>query len=407
MEERSRAMVQTLREMGAEVLPIDVAAAGQASEATVAAIEAFCPDFVTSPNLNYFLKAAPDRSSMLDKLDIPMVVPWDDPLGAVSLTLLEPRQGQMGHLNAAGSINALSWFRDALDRPRLKHFAWDTGHQAAAKALGIVQPEAMRWTPVSTYSPYVEHGRRRSPAAQPVRDVAFCGNIYPGLLEQSNFSTNQFWIHLTDNICSEKLADMHRPVFELFLDEAYRMPPTMKEEHGITPESPIYWDYYVYCVWLAANTRVRLGLLSQIKREVEVFGLFADPRAASSLDGCENLRYRGNAGHFTELPEVYASTKINICIANSLIQQGTPSKLIDCLASGGFALSDPKDDLVTLFGEDVKAIFFRDIDELNAKIEYFLSRPAERQALVEFLRDIVVERCTLRNMYGEMVVSYV
>jgi spore maturation protein CgeB len=93
-------------------------------------------------------------------------------------------------------------------------------------------------------------------------------------------------------------------------------------------------------------------------------------------------------------------------IANGLIYNGVPSKLIDCLASGGFALSDPKVDLVRLFGRDVEAIFFRNADELNAKIEYFLPRRDERREIVHELRKTIERECTLERLFERVLASH-
>ena len=127
--------------------------------------------------------------------------------------------------------------------------------------------------------------------------------------------------------------------------------------------------------------------------------MFADPGSVDLLKRHPNLVYARNVHHYRELPQTFASTKVNICIANGLINQGVPSKLIDCLASGGFALTDPKDDLVHLFGNDIEAIVFRDVDELNAKIEYYLERPAERREIVATLRQTIEKRCTLEALW--------
>jgi spore maturation protein CgeB len=124
------------------------------------------------------------------------------------------------------------------------------------------------------------------------------------------------------------------------------------------------------------------------------------------LQKSPNLVYAGDVHHFRELPQAFASTRINVCIANSLIYKGAPSKLIDCLASGGFALSDPKDDLVRLFGRDVEAIFFRNADELNAKIEYFLPRREERREIVHELRKTIEQKCTLERLFERVLQAH-
>src|SRR5262249_51219669 len=155
--------------------------------------------------------------------------------------------------------------------------------------------------------------------------------------------------------------------------------------------------FYLFVVWQASNTLVRLRVLGGIGRPVFLFGMFADPETVSQLDAYPNLLYQRNCDHSAELPRTFASVKVNICITNSLICQGTSSKLLDCLASGGFALCEPKKDLVRLFGPRVEKIFFHSVAELNEKIDYYLARPEERRTLVEEFRETIARECTTRR----------
>ena len=142
---------------------------------------------------------------------------------------------------------------------------------------------------------------------------------------------------------------------------------------------------------------------SSVERPIDVFGVFGDPESVGLLDRHRNLVFRGHAHQFRELPHVFAATRINICLSNGLIHSGVPSKLIDCLASGGFALVDPKPDLLRLFGPDIEPVLFRNGEELNAKIEYFLDRPGERREIVEALRATVQRECTLDNLFDRVL----
>jgi spore maturation protein CgeB len=156
-------------------------------------------------------------------------------------------------------------------------------------------------------------------------------------------------------------------------------------------------------VWHAANTLVRLEILNKVNREVSLYGLFADPKSLDALKDYPKPKYEGNAHHFNELPHVYASTKINICISNGLVYDGIPSKLVDCLASGGFALCDPKEDLVRFFGPVVERIFFRNVEELNSKIEYYLAHPIERDEIVTELGLKIRQHCTVQSLMQKVI----
>ncbi len=353
--------------------------------------------------MNYFLKALlPPESVLAGSTALPVLL-WDDPLGALALWLLDRRGTPMGWLGGEADEDVLSLFRGIVGTGGARHFSWDSGHVAAVDELGLVDPTAVSWYPIATYEPFLAQGRR-GPVDERF-DVAFCGNVYPFAIEQSNFAGDDLFVDLTDRICAEKSRHLDRPVWELLKAEIAALPEDVRREHGLDVHRASFWDYYVYLVWMASTTRVRLDLLGAIGRNVDVFGVFGDPDSVGLLKRHPNLVYRGSAHHSRELPGVFASARVNVCPSNCLIHSGVPSKFVDCIASGGFALVDPKPDLVTLFGPEIEAIFFRDGDELKAKVEYFLERPRERREIVEVLRARVEQECTLERMFDAVLAA--
>ncbi len=381
MRLRARDMVDALKSAGVEVETRDAATAHV--------------DFVTAPNLNYHLLAPPvdaDRRVLL----------WDDPLGALALQLVVSRRGTLGFLNER-TDGVLEGFRALMRHPGDVHFSWDSGHIEAAERLGLVDPGSVSWYEIATFPPFLSQGKRRD--VEEVTEIAFCGNVYESALACSNFSADPFWVELTQRICDRRLGDMRAPAWVALSAELEALSDATRRARGLEPNCSVFWDFYLYAVWFAATTEVRTRLLTSVERPVHLYGIFADPGSVDLLRKHRNLVYAGHVHHYRELPQTFASTKVNICIANGLINQGIPSKLIDCLASGGFALTDPKDDLVRLFGSDIDAIVFRDSDELNAKIEYYLARPEERREIVEGLRRTIEKRCTLGTLFESVLAT--
>jgi hypothetical protein len=325
-------------------------------------------DLIVAPNLNYFFFSEFARA---DKPTSEGHLISDDPLGALALRSLSDREGQLGSEGRRES-GVIAQFQAALSRPSLHHYAWDAGHIAAVTELDLADSGSIVWFPISTYPPFLEQGRRDD--VEEARNLAFCGNVYASAHCASTFADDPLFIELTREICDGKIANLAKSSWELMNRAFEAVSAEERAARGLVPDESPFWDYYLYLAWYSVTTAARVDVLAAVEREVHLFGMFADPASVKFLQRRPNLVYAGDVHHFRELPQTFASTRINVCIANGLIYKGAPSKLIDCLASGGFALSDPKDDLVRLFGRDVEAIFFRNADELNAKIEYFLPR---------------------------------
>lgn len=405
MGARTVEMVTTLRGVGAEVLAVTLdalAADGDDDEPRVMrTARVYRTDAYVAPNMNYLLKAQSSPSSVIAGSGATPIMLWDDPLGALALSELERRGVDMGKLgDSEPERDVLGAFRTIMRASESRHFAWDSGHIDAVVGLDLVPADAVQWYPIATFEPFLAQGRRR---AEERFDVGFCGNVYPHAIEQSNFAADDLFVELTDRICAAKAANLELPVWNLLTADLAALPASLRDERGLDVHRAPFWDYYVYLVWMASTTRVRLDLLTSIDRDVDVFGVFGDPDSVGLLDRHPNLVYRGTAHQSRELPGVFAATRVNVCPSNCLINRGVPSKFVDCLASGGFALVDAKPDLVTLFGPDIETIFFRDADELNAKVEYFLARPQERREIVEMLRRVVERECTLTRLFERML----
>jgi spore maturation protein CgeB len=414
--------------LGVEVLPLNVDRASGESQNTLRVIKEFKPNFITAPNFNYFLSAVLSEKDLFNFSEVPVVALWDDPLGALALHLNEIMRTEGG--NGAGILfkkiervfkapigtlsqrfrwttsrsDALEIFRRIMRRPLIRHFSWDRGHIEAADLLGLVDRKRVHWYPLVTYSSFLKAGKSAANIHE-TTEVAFCGNVYLDLVKQSRFWEDECLRSLTIRICDRRSQRLDKSVWDLMLEEINKLPLAIRAKYGLRWDKKPFWDYYIFVVWHAANTLVRLDILSKVKGKVGVYGLFADPQSRELIKEYPNLDFRGNFHHFEELPRIYASSKINICISNGLNYKGIPSKLIDCVASGGFALTDPKEDLGKLFGRSVERIFFRNVDELNEKIEYFLCRPSERKEIVSELQKKIRQYCSLRNLFDRVVAS--
>ncbi|HKB35266.1 MAG TPA: glycosyltransferase, partial [Gemmataceae bacterium] len=414
-----------MSQQGVEVLDINLKALRESPAHWFDTLNRFRPDFLTAGNWNYLLVAAVAEPRLL-RVPFPIAALWDDPLGAmVNHCMYRPEVWEEAEAEAApkgvvyrvkACLNGLrAWvdqrpngngdrlaapavFRRLTDHPDLHHFAWDTGHMDAFRRLGLAPAKRLHWRPVATYAPFLETGAVAETIPQTI-DVAFCGNVYLASLQKSPYWQDPFFHDLAQRIADRRVRELHRSSWELLLEETDRLPEKVRRAHQLTTDRKEFWTFYIFAVWQAANTLVRLQVLGGVRRPVHLFGMFADPETVQQLDRYPNLHYQRNCDHFTELPRTFASVKVNICLTNSLIIQGTPSKLIDCLASGGFALCEPKQDLVRLFGPRVEKIFFHSVEELNAKIDYYLAHAEERRALVEEFRETIARECTTRRLF--------
>ncbi len=107
----------------------------------------------------------------------------------------------------------------------------------------------------------------------------------------------------------------------------------------------------------------------------------------------KNLRYHRATDRHSYVNEIYSNSKINLNITSLQFDTAVINRVIDVGFSGGFILTDYRDDLkkLTCVSEEIS---YRTIDELNSKIEYYLSHKREREEIAEQFHIDLVDKCS-------------
>lgn len=92
-------------------------------------------------------------------------------------------------------------------------------------------------------------------------------------------------------------------------------------------------------------------------------------------------QYRGRADHWTELPLVYNSTKINLNITRPYSDRGAPMRVFDVLSCGGFLLTNHPHTVRQWFQPGKELETYESLDELKEKIRHYLVHEEERQRI--------------------------
>lgn len=107
--------------------------------------------------------------------------------------------------------------------------------------------------------------------------------------------------------------------------------------------------------------------------------------------------YRGEADHFTLMPEVFRQSKINLNLTRSFVEEGLPMRVFDVLSCGGFLLTNDKPDLHRLFTDGKDLVIFRDTQDLLEICRYYLEHDDERQAIARQGQATLTEHHTVEQ----------
>lgn len=358
-------------------------------EEAITRLRAFKPDMaISTPNASYGLgtRVAEDgrwRNVFTEILEIPLAVCWDDPLGQFSGHFLAPLPSSPDESRSG----ALQHIRDGINHPLMFHYGWDTGHIQSMVDLGLLPQGAASFDIGRAGQPYLDWGQIHEISSSHDRDVCFAGNVYLNQITADPVHQIPEIALMVDRITERKLADFRHSAWDLFIHEIQRLSNDDLIRLKLSPDGTFFWQVYRYVVWVAVNTRVRMGVLSAVSQPVDFFGGFADPDGVSLLKASTNINYRGSVDYIKELPNVFNRTKITVDVANQLAQRSVAGKFFECFAAGGFTLVDRRPDLIAEFGAAAEAVTYETTEELNYKIDYFLTHESDRRDLIGYFQD--------------------
>ena len=122
-------------------------------------------------------------------------------------------------------------------------------------------------------------------------------------------------------------------------------------------------------------------LLTEIINRKYDFRLYtgSDTKEIPELD-CYN---QGTVDYHTQMPLVFAGSRINLNIALRSIHSGIPLRVLDIMACGGFVLSNWQPEIAEYFAEGEEIVTFDSLSDCLDKISYYLAHEKERRQIAE------------------------
>lgn len=103
----------------------------------------------------------------------------------------------------------------------------------------------------------------------------------------------------------------------------------------------------------------------------------SDTKAIPALDACN----QGTVDYHTQMPIVFAASRINLNISLRSIHSGIPLRVLDIMACGGFVLSNWQQELAEYFTEGEELALFESREECMEKIAYYLTHEEKRKEI--------------------------
>lgn len=182
--------------------------------------------------------------------------------------------------------------------------------------------------------------------------------------------------YLLDDLVTEELvAGINQYAAETFPDKTFVL---SKEE-------------LVFNMACEVTRNERLRLLTQL-------GKRCDTRLYSPQIGeiSQEIKWFPPVDYVTEMPKVFACSKINLNSTLKCIQSGIPLRALDIMGAGGFLLSNYQAELAEQFTDGQDMVLYESTEDAAAKADYYLKHEQRRREIAENGKNRVLREYSLK-----------
>lgn len=95
----------------------------------------------------------------------------------------------------------------------------------------------------------------------------------------------------------------------------------------------------------------------------------------------EKTRGHGYIDYYTQMPEVFANSKVNLNISLKAIRTGIPLRVIDVMGCGGFVLSNYQEEILEYMHPGVDCEVYESLEDAYYKVEFYLKNEKIREKI--------------------------
>ena len=115
------------------------------------------------------------------------------------------------------------------------------------------------------------------------------------------------------------------------------------------------------------------------------------------------FRLRPPLDYYTELPQFYPACKINLNATSLQMKTGVNQRVFDVPATGGFLLTDKREQLNDLFDPETEVVQYADAEELADLARFYLSHDRQRSRISERAGQRVLAEHTYRHRLTALI----
>ena len=160
------------------------------------------------------------------------------------------------------------------------------------------------------------------------------------------------------------------------------------------------------CLGTELTVRDRLVLLSSVAESITDLGslhLFTRSDTSLLTSISPHVVVHGGVSTLTEMPEVIASSRININTTMRPIRSGLPQRIWDVLGCGGFLLTNAQAEIPEFLIPGRHLAVYETVDEACELVRYYLTHEDERARIAAEGYEFVTANHTIPARVASMI----
>ena len=153
------------------------------------------------------------------------------------------------------------------------------------------------------------------------------------------------------------------------------VPYGIENTEGVETDAYIYEEYFLKRKVTALE---RIEVIQRLSDKQEVY-LFSGKKP----EELPNIHYMGMTNYYTEMPEVFRQSDINLNITLKSIGTGIPERVLDIMGVGGFVLMNYQSEMEEYFHAGEHYDYYVDMGDMEEKVDFYLRHPEIRHKMAQ------------------------
>lgn len=208
-------------------------------------------------------------------------------------------------------------------------------------------------------------------------DISFVGKLYQSMLPALMSYMTDYQKGYIDSLIKAQLQLYGAYIVDEIITEEFSQ--TVRDQYKSLSDTAIQVSKKELS-WMVAShvTHLERMTLLKILSSVCNVKLFTYELTDEEKNILKNVDYCGSVNYLSEMPQVFRSSKINLCPVLKANRSGIPLRALDIMGCGGFLLSGYQSELYEYFIDGQECVMYSSIEDAVEKALYYLKHENER-----------------------------